>query len=336
MEIDLNGSSANCLVSPNLVPIKISCYQHSWDPVLMRERTPEPNRKNAAELASQPRQWPSGSDEELEIPPTTPRHPTEPVGRELIPAGAEGPGTPEHFHEFPQWVNGWCVYAWIIWQPNHGDPPLYDRAHLSQWAGDPVKEGNRRQIHRIVEEVRKANEIFWNDCQIAFQVCDVITIDSSRITYGPPNNPSKLSEVFNQKGQLTLADDSNPFAAALQEIITNGGPNEFVDKMRKRCVHLFFTHDVEDTSSASEEEGAGGLFDFGNRKISYGLVDAGSEILAQTIVHEIVHSLGQMEHSTTPGSVFQPAIGPSDTTLDGNLCRPLRLFLEENIDPACP
>ena len=255
-----------------------------------------------------------------------------------MPAGAEGPDSPAHNHVFPQWVRGWCAYAWIIWQPGHGAPPLTDKAHLMHLAGPgPLHPPSQSQLDRVVEEFRAANQILWQGCKIAFQVCDVILLDASALLSGPIDDRTSLADLFADSGALEMGGEAGDrFLNTLADIVQNFPSPEFNRKMRKPCVHIFFTHDVTDTSDPNQEQGVGGVFGPAAAPISYGIVDAGSPVLAQTIVHEIVHSLGVEEHSTDPESVFQESIGPDDVKLDSNLCETLLDYLERRIAVACP
>jgi hypothetical protein len=290
----------------------------------------------SSERALAPRRW-SGVDGESPIPPTTPRHPKEPVGRDNIPAGDEGPETPTHFHVFPQWVNGWCVHAWIIWTPDAGAAPLTERAHLMQLhGGSALQAPGAPLMARVVEELRAVNDIFWPQCGIAFQLCGIHVLDTRKVTWGPPANPEPLSGLFDKAGRLTLGANQANFSGALLEVMTNGGPVDFVETMKKRCIHLFFVHDVEDADNPGREEGVGGTFQFGERTVSFGVIDAASPALAQTIAHEIGHSLGHDRHSVAPRNLMREVVSPGDTRLEPEQRAGFLAHLAKHTDPACP
>lgn len=303
----------------------------------MAERT----RKNE-DAAREPWRPPSEPTPGVIGLPSTPRHPTEPVGSEDVPEGAEGSGTPAHTHTFPQYVNGWCLTVFILWHPVARAAPLTPRSHAAQLAGGgALHEPGPALTERVVAEVLAANEIL-KPCNIAFRVCKIVILDTTKATWGPAAAPKRLSDLMNDAGQILLPPEGSPdlqnpdrcFLKALEEIATNGGPADLAALLRQPCMHLFFVHDVE-VNDNRREEGVGSAYPFGNGMMPMAIVDAQTLHPAQTIAHEFLHALGE-DHSTTPGNLMLKVVDDDDLALDGGQCARINAFARRFLVPACP
>src|SRR3990170_1428815 len=157
----------------------------------------------------------------------------------------------------------WCLYAWIFWHPVARAAPLTPQAGLMHLRpGGPLYPASQPQTDRIAEEVRKVNDIFTQWCGIAFRLCETILLDTSKVIRPTPQGPRRLSDHLSDDGALVLRPGQPRFGEILDEIMTNGQPMAFIEKMRKKCVAR----------------------------------------LAQTIAHEIGHALGEAAHSTQPNN----------------------------------
>jgi len=291
----------------------------------------------AKALAKAPWSWNEEQIRGISIPPTTPRHPEEPERRELVPAGEEGDGTPEHHHIFPQYVNGWCTCVWIVWHPIARSAPLSVQSHLMQLSGgNALQAPSQSQVDRVIEEIRRANDVISQCDGMAFRVCDIILLNTSRVKWGPDGNKTSLSDLFSDSGLIKVGPGQVDFGKTLYEIMNGGEPRAFIEKMQKKCIHLFFVHDVEDVSDSNTEQGIGGTFSYGSGESSFALVDAKTTRPWQVIAHEIGHAAGEEVHSTTPGNIMQEEIDATDVDFDDEQCERMLAHLAKNIDPACP
>lgn len=180
------------------------------------------------------------------------------------------------------------------------------------------------------------NDIFTQWCGIAFRLCEIILLDTSKVIRPTPQGPRRLSDHLTDDGVLVLRAGQPRFGEILDEIMTNGQAMAFIEKMRKKCVHIFFAHNVRDEADVLPEEGVGGYFDYGSQRVSYGVVDAGTARLAQTIAHEIGHALGEAAHSTQPNNLMQETVGEDDTRLESDQCDRILRVLQTYVSSDCP
>jgi hypothetical protein len=189
-----------------------------------------------------------------------------------------------------------------------------------------------RQDHKdqVLRAIRKANEIF-EQCRIKFKVCETIVLDTSQVTIGD----RKMADLFAADGTLTIGG-SHPMPSDFLSDFKTNGPAAFNEKMRKKCVHLFFVHDLRYDGATLPEQGSGGWFPPAGERTCYAMVSARATDLVQTIAHEFVHALGIEGHSTAEGNLMKEAPGEDDRGLDAATQCPLILqTLTDHIQRGC-
>lgn len=214
----------------------------------------------------------------------------------------------------------WCVIAWIVWLPeSHGaiSPPYKN-----------VVSGVIRRVNRIFE-----------DCRIEFKVCETIRLDATQVQVGDRS----LAHLFAADGSITLSNTVRP-SVFLQDFVMNGNNAAFTAKMRERCLHLFFVHELKYENAASPERGSGGWFGADTARTCYAMAGTrgiGSALnpLAQTVAHEFGHALGLSpndDHSTADENLMKATLEPDDTKLDAAQCQLLSASLQAHIRRGCP
>ena len=218
----------------------------------------------------------------------------------------------------------WCVIAWIVRLP--GVDPL----------PSPYED-------RVKPLLRRVNRIY-DDCGIEFKVCEIVPLDASALKVGDRS----LAGLFAADGSITLGT-VRP-SVFLQDFVMNGNDPAFTATMRKRCLHLFFVHELKYENTAIPERGSGGWFGADTARTCYAMVGTkgtGSALntLAQTVAHEFGHALElspsdpqdpQDTHSTADNNLMKATLGPNDTKLDATQCQTVSAALLRHIDRACP
>ena len=237
------------------------------------------------------------------------------------PARRKGPKNP------PQ--QPWCVIAWIIWHPQAHAALQPPTPNLPGPAG-PLRPARQGHEDRIRVAIRKVNRLF-RPCQLTFNVCEMILLDTSQMTVG---NQS-MAGVFGADGTLTIGGSHPMPTDFLNNFMTNG-PAAFNAKMRERCVHLFFVHDLRYEGVTIPEQGVGGSFGAAGARTCYAMVSARATNLSQTIAHELAHALGINDHSTAEHNLMKETLEDDDTALDGAQCGVIAATLAAQIRRGCP
>jgi hypothetical protein len=304
----------------------------------------------------------------LNIPPCTPRHSNETIA---IPVDDDVP--PRHFVRIPAWVNGWCLMAWIVrGDAGFGCSPLADEVTPAE--GRLLLPGNQRLVDRVAKDVRAANQVLAS-CDLAFRLCEVNVLDIRRIFIERTNGPMYPQELpVNGKWQFSDRPGARvDFPTLLSDILTDGGAwvedhggrrvdgevahRALREKLRKRCVHLFYVADVEDAAHpddgghATAGVGGGARFNAtapggGEVLAPFVMIESGGEDTGQTIAHEIGHALGLPhtldDEETDPAVRDDPQnlmrkVPGNGISLQPSQCR--RMFETIRaywVDPACP
>lgn len=223
------------------------------------------------------------------------------------------------------------MLAWIIWIPGTARAALKPRTPNPQGPG-PLHPPAAGHVTKITAALRRVNDIFAGCTGVHFRVCETILLDASRITVGPRS----LADAFAGDGCLTIGGSRPAPSAILSDFVTNAPQQEFHDKMRRRCVHLFFVHSLAYEGTPLPEQGSGGSFGSGSSATSYAMVSAGADNLAQTIAHELVHALGVADHSSGAHDLMKESPGEDDNAIDSDQCRTIRETLQARIDRGCP
>ena len=223
----------------------------------------------------------------------------------------------------------WCVIAWIVQLPGTPDP-------LPQ----PYED-------RVMPLLRRVNRIF-EDCDVRFKVCEIIVLDASHVKVGD----QRLADLFAADGSITLSNTVRP-SVFLQDFVMNGNDAAFTAKMRERCLHLFFVHEVKYQGATVSDRGSGGWFGADTARTCYAMVGvtgvatlAKQQELAQAIAHEFGHALGlspqdpqatEDTHSTVENNLMKARLGPDDVKLNGNgQCKTIQDSLAAHIRRGCP
>jgi hypothetical protein len=234
----------------------------------------------------------------------------------------------------------WCVIAWIVWLPEtHAalKPALTKKPKPAKPLHDS-RPGHREKVRSLMNRV---NEIF-RDCGIQFTVCETHVIDATELKVGE----KALADLFADDGSITLGGEVMP-STFLQSFATNG-PKDFNDKMRTKCLHLFFVHEMKYADTAVPERGSGGSFGAGADRTSYAMVGVkgvdglAQDALVQAIAHEFGHALGlslpdpQDTHSTADENLMKALPNDGDVKLTADQCTTMRNTLAAHIRRGCP